>query len=532
MSKKYIDIDKLREMYITQNMSLEEVSKKLNIGKSTLQRKLTENGIKKGKKLWLEKVKENNLKKYGVENISQLKDVKEKKKKKSLERYGVENISQSDEIKNKKKEKALKKYGVENVLQADVVRKKIKQTNITKYGTENPKQNEKVKEKGKITSLKKYGVDYPSKLPEIQEKIRKTNIKRYGVPVVLQSPEIKEKIKATNFKKYGKEYSSQVNSTKERARETCMKKYGVPYACMRDECRKANQHGISKINRNFSERLKENAIENKLEFALENFSYDIKLENSNVLIEIDPTYTHNSTNSTWFGKFEKPPISRNYHYNKTIAAKQNGYRCIHIFDWDNEEKIINLLKFKETLEARKCEIKKVSIEDAALFLNKNHLQGNCRGQDVRLGLYYNDELIEIMTFGKPRYNKKYDYELIRLCSHNKYRIIGGTERLFKFFLKEYKPKSIISYCDNSKFNGEVYERLKFKLKDYGKPSKHWYNAKTKKHVTDNLLRQRGYDQLFNANYGKGTSNEQLMIQNGFVEIYDCGQSTYIWVEQE
>ena len=132
-----------------------------------------------------------------------------------------------------------------------------------------------------------------------------------------------------------------------------------------------------------------------------------------------------------------------------------------------------------------------------------------------------------MTFGKPRYNKHYQYELIRYCSC--YNIIGGAEKLFKHFIKDYSPTSIISYCDNSKFSGKVYNQLGFDLIDYGKPSKHWYNIKTNQHITDNLLRQRGFDQLFGTNYGKGTSNEELMKLHDFVEVYDCGQSKYVWL---
>ena len=60
--------------------------------------------------------------------------------------------------------------------------------------------------------------------------------------------------------------------------------------------------------------------------------------------------------------------------------------------------------------------------------------------------------------------------------------------------------------------------------------KHWYNMSTKMHITDNLLRQRGFDQLFNTSYGKGTSNEQLMLDNGFVEIYDAGQAVYEYIK--
>lgn len=73
----------------------------------------------------------------------------------------------------------------------------------------------------------------------------------------------------------------------------------------------------------------------------------------------------------------------------------------------------------------------------------------------------------------------------------------------------------------------TYEKLGFKLKG-SSISKHWVSLKTGKHITDNLLRQRGFDQLFGTSYGKGTSNEQLMLDNGFVVVYDAGQATYVW----
>lgn len=130
-----------------------------------------------------------------------------------------------------------------------------------------------------------------------------------------------------------------------------------------------------------------------------------------------------------------------------------------------------------------------------------------------------------MTFGKPRYNKNFNWELLRLCSHKDYIIIGGSNKLFGYFLKN-NDGSIISYCDNSKFNGDVYLKLGFSLRDFGKPKKHWYNISKNIHITDNLLLQLGFDKLFKTNYGKGTSNEMLMIEHGFLYVYDCGQSSY------
>ena len=93
-----------------------------------------------------------------------------------------------------------------------------------------------------------------------------------------------------------------------------------------------------------------------------------------------------------------------------------------------------MLKEKTTLYARNLTLASVSKEDVVLFLNKYHLQNSCNGQDVCLGLYNDTELVEIMTFGKPRYNKKHEWELLRLCSKSDYKVVGGAERLFKHFV--------------------------------------------------------------------------------------------------
>ena len=71
------------------------------------------------------------------------------------------------------------------------------------------------------------------------------------------------------------------------------------------------------------------------------------------------------------------------------------------------------------------------------------------------GLYYNNELVSMMTFGNPRYTKKVQYELIRYCSSR--TIVGGANKLFNYFIQNYQPQSIVSYCDTSKFEGAVYK---------------------------------------------------------------------------
>lgn len=303
----------------------------------------------------------------------------------------------------------------------------------------------------------------------------------------------------------------------EKRKKTNLEKYGVEWSFFLGQ--KNGHKKDSSINLNFKTLLEENNIEYEREFRLGSYFYDFKVGNK--LIELDPYATHNVD----WNPFNNLPIDKNYHKNKTQFAIENGYQCIHIFDWDDCYKIINLLKPRKTVYARSCFVKEISFKESYEFLTKNHLQGSCRSK-IKFGLFYDNQLVSVMTFGKPRYNIKYEWELLRYCSI--YNVIGGAEKLFSYFVKTVNPSSVISYCDFAKFSGKVYTSLNFEKLSYSEPSKHWYNPKTNIHITDNLLRQRGFDQLFNEHYGKGTSNEELMLQNKFVEIYDCGQQSYKW----
>lgn len=305
--------------------------------------------------------------------------------------------------------------------------------------------------------------------------------------------------------------------------KTTLKNHGVPYYVLSEEYRHPRvSNVISNINKRVGHMLEDEGLLVEYELVLGRKSYDIHIKDTNTLLEIDPTYTHNAIGNHW----DKKGTDRNYHLEKTKLAVENGYRCIHVFDWDNLDSIIKLLMPKEVRYARRCIVEETDSYTANVFEMNNHLQGKCKGQQVCLGLYYDDALIQVMTFGKPRYNKNYQWELLRLCTDYRYKVVGGAEKLFKHFITEHSPESIISYCDLSKFSGEVYNRLGFTLHHTTEPNKIWSKGNDK--VTNNLLLLRGYDQLFGTDYGKGTSNEQLMIEHGWLPVYDCGQNVYEW----
>lgn len=465
---------------------------------------------------------------YGASNPSQIKEFRDK--------ADASRKQHSKESHDKRRKTMIERYGVAYPMQSEELRAKIESTNIERYGSTNPSKNseiqdkirkhhlsEEYKEAYRETSRNRYGTDFPAQSKEIQDKMKETCRKRYGHDYAIQNESIKTKMAETVRKQY--EGNPELKEKlKNSIHQSCLDKYGVDWPCQLSQCREASNHSISNQNRQFGERLQNLGFDITYEKHIESYSYDVCIESLKVVIELDPTYTHNSIGNHWNSQGKQ----YDYHLNKSIVAENNGYRCIHVFDWDDWDKIISILTTSRVLYARNCEITYIDNNVCSEFLDTYHIQNSCRGQIYRYGIYHDDDLICVMTFGKPRYSKKFDYELLRLCTVPGIKVVGGASKLFHRFMLDVHPKSIISYCDLSKFNGEVYSKMGFNLHHISSPAKIW--SKGNKKINDNLLRQRGYDQLFGTTYGKGTSNEELMIQNGWLPVYDCGQRVYSWNE--
>lgn len=235
----------------------------------------------------------------------------------------------------------------------------------------------------------------------------------------------------------------------------------------------------------------------------------------------------------WHSEMQK---DKSYHINKSLMAAQKGVRLIHIFEyeWNNEEtqrKIIKLLekiltenKLKRVY-AKECDIKQINSNDATEFLNKYHLQKSAKSS-VQYGCFFSNELIGVMTFGKPRFNTNHQYELIRLCWKDDIAVIGGAEKLFKNFIDDYKPSNIISYCDISKFSGNVYTKLGFKLEGIAEPNYKWVDMSSQKILTRYQTQKRT---LIERGLGTEDQTEEEIMHNlGYLRVYDCGNYKFIW----
>lgn len=489
--------------------------------------------------------------KYGVSASIQVPEFREKAIKTNLERYGSEWAMQSEEIKEKSRKTQEEKYGGAGLASPEL-RARIIATNLERYGVEFPFQDSELQDRIHQESLEKNGTIWPATAGEVNERRDATNIRKYGCKNVWGNKDIQRKIRElwtekyggpnpmcdpnlvklaqerhdkTMLEKYGSKYTMNVPELKQKVSDTIQERYGVPWFCMTQECSEHNYSIVSKQNQKFADCLEELGIKTRFEHYIGRHSFDIHLTDQNTFIEVDPTYTHNG-----FGNHWGDGIPKDYHVNKTQVAEKAGFRCIHVFDWDSWERIIQLVIPKDAVYARNCKVLQIDKNTAEIFTSSNHIQGSCRGQVVNYGLYHDGELVQVMTFGQPRYNKNYDFELLRLCSRSDSNVIGGASKLFSQFKRDYPGKSVISYCDYAKFSGSVYEQLGMKLLRLTPPAKVW--SKGHDYYTDNFLRQRGYDQIFHTNYGKGSSNEELMLENGWLPVYDCGQKVFIYNPEE
>ena len=247
------------------------------------------------------------------------------------------------------------------------------------------------------------------------------------------------------------------------------------------------------------------------------YELDIVIPEANIAIEYCGLYWHS----------EAHKLDKNYHINKLNLCVQQGYRLITVFEdeWVNKSHIVksrlkNILSEDTPLYARKCKVKSISITEAKQFVNLHHIQGWAVAK-IAYGCFYHDQLVAVMTFGKPRYNKTIEYELIRYCSVG--TVVGAAGRLFSVFLKEYTPKSVISYCDMRWGTGKLYESLNF-IKDTSpiRPSYSYTDFQQRYHRSSFVK-----SQISNSTTNNQTEH-QIMRNRNMYRIWDCGQSKWIY----
>ena len=256
---------------------------------------------------------------------------------------------------------------------------------------------------------------------------------------------------------------------------------------------------------------------------------DILIPSKQFAVEFNGVYWHSSIYKDKY-----------YHQNKSILGFQKRIHILHIFEHEwldpRKQKILkgilrnNLSNNKTILYARNCTVKHIDNKTCTEFLDKTHLQGAVTSE-IRLGLFdKSSNLMGVMTFGRPRFSSEYEYELIRLAWLPDVNVVGGSEKLFKAFIKEYNPSSIMSYCDIGKFSGNVYLKLGFKPADSKEfitsPNYNWVDLSATKVVSRYKAQKH---KLIEAGLGTELDTEsEIMESLGYLKVYDSGNAKFVW----
>ena len=540
MKRKNITKEQLYNLYIEQNLSSEEICSILDIERSTFFRKIKKFNIKKSDELKSDLLKRSNVQKIHLDEQAVIKyyinenhtaeetalyfNVSEPTIRRVLQRNNIYKDA-CDAQKNREKI-ILEKYGVKSAFLQDNAREKA---NVAAWSNE-------AREKRYSTNLDKYGGN-PTKNNIVREKIRKTNLSKYGVECVLQSEVVKAKIRKTNLIKYGTENCSTAILTNEARIVLKNKDNFIKYL---QNCKSKIVYDISKelgcststiivyLNKydlwdliDKSETLPEKWLFNlldkwgvkhhKTKKILSPLEIDAYCEDYKIGIEINGDYWHSSIKK-----------NKEYHFNKSKLASEKGIRLIHIWEYEwkdpNKRKIIESLlqitfgKVENRIYARNCEIKMITNEEAAPFNNANHLQGH-RNAQITYGLFYNNKLVQLMSFSKTKYNHNIKddntWEIIRGCPGSNNIVVGGVSKLFKHFIKDYNPSKIFSYCDFNKFDGRGYEELGMKFIGYTGPDMKWLMSNG-----DVIPRK--------------PSKHKELKEKSVAQIWGAGSKKYIW----
>ena len=258
--------------------------------------------------------------------------------------------------------------------------------------------------------------------------------------------------------------------------------------------------------------------------VLKTLELDIYIPEHKIAFEIDGLYWHSDI-------FKH----KNYHLEKTIKCNNEGIRLIHIFEdeWlEKKDIVINRIKHllhkdSNKIYARKCFVKEINNDEKDQFLEKYHLQGKDNSL-IKLGLYYKEELVAVMSFGKSRYSKNAYWELVRYATISDKTIVGGGSKLLAYFQK-YHHESMITYADLRWSDGNFYQQLGFTFSHNSKPN-YFYIKRDKRFSRLKFQKHKLKKKL--TIFNESLSEYKNMENNGFYRIWDCGNMVFIYNKKE
>lgn len=417
------------------------------------------------------------------------------------------------------------------------------------------------------TSLLRYGVEHPAKAAEFQQKRCMTNMQRYGdthpwrwggkafqdamlsrhgVKNALQDEIIRTRVSQSLKASYVEtKLEQRLEEILELENVELMSRYtghDQPLMWLHKTCNETfysniadgkipscpRCNGKSKpeylLYKHLVELLGHDAVRRNDRTLIKPLELDIYLPDYKLAIELNGMFWHSEL-------FLTPAKAKTYHLYKSELCKAQGVQLLQIFDieWAEKRAIIeskfnHLFNRSERRFARTLHVVDVDARTANEFLKRNHLQGADRAS-IRLGLADDDgNLYSLMTFTKPRFSKRHQWELSRFANELGYGITGAASRLLTSFERLHQPSSLVTYADARFSQGKMYTNLGLTMTHMSDPN-YWYvkggvvlsRYQAQKHRLPELLGDRFDPKL---------SERANMNANDWYAVYDCGNYVF------
>lgn len=254
---------------------------------------------------------------------------------------------------------------------------------------------------------------------------------------------------------------------------------------------------------------------------------DVYVPSKKIGVECNGVYWHSS---------DHKPVE--YHKGKWEECRKQDIQLLTFWE-DQIRTKIDIIQailcsklgiYDRTVYARSCLIKEIEPTTYKQFCNTYHLQGYV-GARICYGLYHGGQLVSVMSFGISRGRRDKTWELMRYCVKGGWNIVGGASKLFARFIKEYNPKSIISFSSNDISNGDLYKVLGFR--QIGTSLSYWYvdPISMKRYHRSSFTKDRIVRMGWKPNKDGWTESE-VMKEHGYIKICDTGQTKWCWSNQQ
>ena len=456
------------------------------------------------------KIKQQNsmFKNHGYLHALQNPESLEKMKKTQTENGGIG--AKNKRTLDKMKETNIKRLGVENPMQHKETRKKFEDSMFTKYGTKHALENIEIKQKQEKTNFTRYGASHHMlssvhknklKIKFIKSKLDKISFRVSPLFKLTDYNDIEQDL-AWSCNECNSEFIDNLDNGK------------IP-RCL--NCFPLIYNGVSNAEKELLQflELKESIILND-RTILNGKELDIYIPDKKLAIEFNGIYWHSEAN----GK------DNNYHLDKTLKCEAQGIELIHIFDqeWIEKKEIIKSMiytklgYFDKTVQANECNVKEINKEQKRDFLDSYHLKGN-DDSSIHLGLFNKRELVSVITFAKSN-ESDLEYTLLRFSIKTGLSIIDGFNKLFEYFINTYQPNKITGYDDKSFSECENYNKLGFK-KIGNLPPRPWYFKGNSGLLDTKEVKMRL------SEYDRESDDTNIQFQD-YNRIWDCGYDIYEW----